>query len=51
MYKYKLTIKQVKQHNDFSGKNCPQVIRENDLWEPFLENVRQRYEKIKAERG
>jgi len=51
MYKYKLTIKQVKQHYDYSGKNCPQVIRENDLWEPFLKNVQERYDKIKAERG
>ena len=51
MYKYKLTIKQVKQHYDYSGKNCPQVIRENDLWKPFLENVQERYNKIKAERG
>ena len=51
LYKYDLTIKAVKQHWHFSGKNCPQVIRENDLWEPFLENISQRLEKIKAERG
>ncbi|MBQ7699824.1 MAG: N-acetylmuramoyl-L-alanine amidase [Clostridia bacterium] len=51
LYKYDLSIKAVKQHWHFSGKNCPQVIRENDLWEPFLENIQQRYDKIKAERG
>lgn len=51
MYKYNLKIKQVRQHWHFSGKNCPQVIRENDLWDAFLENVHQRYDKIKAERG
>ena len=51
LYKYNLSIKAVKQHWHFSGKNCPQVIRENDLWEPFLENISQRLEKIKAERG
>ena len=51
LYKYNLSIKAVRQHYHFSGKNCPQVIRENDLWEPFLENISQRLEKIKAERG
>ncbi len=51
LYKYDLSIKAVKQHNYFSGKNCPQVIRENDLWDQFLENIQQRYDKIKAERG
>ena len=51
LYKYNLSIKAVKQHWHFSGKNCPQVIRENDLWEPFLDNISQRLEKIKAERG
>lgn len=51
MYKYDLKIKAVRQHNYFSGKNCPQVIRENDLWNSFLENIQQRYDKIKAERG
>lgn len=51
LYKYDLSIKAVKQHWHFSGKNCPQVIRENDLWEPFLENISQRLEKIRSERG
>ena len=51
LYKYNLSIKAVRQHWHFSGKNCPQVIRENDLWEPFLENISQRLDKIKAERG
>jgi len=31
-----LTIKDVKQHHYFSGKNCPQTMRENNLWEHFL---------------
>ena len=51
LYKYNLKITAVKQHNHFSGKNCPQVIRENDLWEPFLQNIKERLETIKAERG
>ena len=36
LIKYQLTIKDVKQHYDFSGKNCPQVIREANRWEEFL---------------
>ena len=51
MYEYKLSIKAVRQHNHFSGKNCPQVIRENDLWEPFLDNIQARYDKLVEERG
>ena len=51
LYKYDLSIKAVTQHNHYSGKNCPQVIRESGLWEPFLENVKARYQAIVAERG
>lgn len=35
----KLTIDDVKQHHYFSGKNCPQTIRMNDMWEHFKELV------------
>ena len=31
-----LYIYDIKQHHYFSGKNCPQTIRTNDLWEYFL---------------
>ena len=36
LIKYQLTLQDVKQHYDFSGKNCPQVIREANRWEEFL---------------
>ncbi|MCI9273703.1 MAG: hypothetical protein HFE39_07085 [Clostridiales bacterium] len=36
---YGLSIDQVKQHNDFNGKNCPQTIREDNRWSEFLEAV------------
>lgn len=39
LIKYDLTSKDVKQHNDFSGKNCPEVIREAKRWEEFLSLV------------
>ncbi len=35
-----LTIDDVKQHHYFSGKNCPQTIRMNDMWNHFLELVK-----------
>lgn len=38
-----LTISAVKQHHDFSGKNCPQTIREKGLWNNFLTTVKKYY--------
>lgn len=38
-----LTISAVKQHHDFSGKNCPQTIREKGLWNSFLTTVKKYY--------
>lgn len=35
-----LTIDDIKQHHYFSGKNCPQTLRMNHLWEHFLNLVR-----------
>lgn len=40
---YNLGIDRVKQHNHFSGKNCPQVMRENNRWEEFLYLVKLEY--------
>lgn len=34
-----LNIYCVKQHNDFSGKNCPQTVRSSNYWDQFLRNV------------
>lgn len=36
LIEFNLGIDRVKQHNAFSGKNCPQVMRENNRWEEFL---------------
>ena len=38
--KNNLTINDVVQHHYFSGKNCPQTIRMNGMWEHFLELVK-----------
>ena len=32
-----LGIGDIKQHNTFSGKNCPQTMREANRWETFIE--------------
>lgn len=36
---YNLDIEDVKQHNYFSGKNCPMTIREDGRWDEFLGRV------------
>jgi N-acetylmuramoyl-L-alanine amidase CwlA len=35
--------KDVKQHNTFSGKNCPQTMRTANMWETFMEIVETEY--------
>ncbi len=34
-----LTMKDIRQHHYFSGKNCPQTMRNNNLWNHFLHLV------------
>lgn len=51
LIKYDLEIKDVKQHYNFSGKNCPQVIRESDRWEEFLFLVKLEYSFQKELKG
>ena len=38
-----LTPNDVKQHNTFSGKNCPQTMRTAKMWETFMEIVETEY--------
>lgn len=35
-----LTINDIKQHHYYSGKNCPQTLRMNGLWDYFLNLVK-----------
>ncbi|MCF0111897.1 MAG: N-acetylmuramoyl-L-alanine amidase [Erysipelotrichaceae bacterium] len=37
---YNLPLSRVKQHHDFTKKNCPQTIRNTDRWEEFLQMVK-----------
>lgn len=44
LYKYNLELDRIKQHYDFSSKNCPNIIRSTKgLWESFLEDCRIQY--------
>lgn len=38
-----LDLSRVKPHHFFSGKNCPMTLRENNLWQYFLEMVKVEY--------
>lgn len=40
----KLDINDVKQHHYFSGKNCPQTMRMNGMWDKFIELVMFEYQ-------
>ena len=45
LIKYGLSVNDVKQHNDFSGKNCPETIRTANRWDEFIELVNLEYYK------
>lgn len=47
LFKYNLTFDDVKQHHYYSGKNCPQTMRENGMWEHFMSLVKTEYEFCK----
>ena len=38
---YHLTISDVKQHGDFTSKNCPERLRQGDRYAQFLEKIKQ----------
>ena len=46
LYDNKLTFDDVKQHHYYSGKDCPQTMRRNGMWEHFMELVKCEYEAI-----
>ena len=49
MNSYDLSADQVKEHYDFSGKNCPQTIRENGRMEEFVALAEQYAQQAKAQ--
>ena len=46
-----LQPKDVKQHNTFSGKDCPMTMRHAGMWETFMEIVTFEYEVFKYFKG
>ena len=49
MNAYDLSADQVKEHYDFSGKNCPQTIRENGRMEEFVALAEQYAQQAKEQ--
>ena len=43
LIEYNLNLSDVKQHYDFSGKNCPQVIRQANRWGELLGLIQLEY--------
>lgn len=41
LYTYGLSINDVKQHGDFTDKNCPQTIRDTGRWVEFKDRVKE----------
>lgn len=42
---YRLDLNDVKQHGDFTRKNCPETLRDTGKWETFLELVKKYYRR------
>lgn len=43
LHTYGLDLSAVKMHGDFSGKNCPMMLRDSGRWEEFLNLVEKYY--------
>ena len=46
LYDNKLTFDDVKQHHYYSGKNCPQTMRMNGMWDHFMDLVKFEYKAL-----
>lgn len=46
-----LSIEDVKQHHYFSGKNCPQTMRMNGMWDYFLSLVQCEYDVLQLKKA
>lgn len=44
---YDLPLKALKKHQDFSGKNCPQKLLEQERWDEFYDMVKQELKALK----
>lgn len=46
LVKHNLGLDRVLQHNNFSGKNCPQTLRTANLWDYFMAMVEFEYQRL-----
>lgn len=46
LFTHNLTIDKVKQHYDWSGKNCPRILRTGNLWQQFISMVKVELDKL-----
>ena len=46
LFDRKWTVERTKQHYDWSGKNCPRILRDTGRWPEFLSMVRSQLEKL-----
>jgi len=51
LVKWNLNTKQVMQHNNFSGKDCPMTMRHAGMWDDFMEIVEVEYAVLKNYSG
>ena len=46
---YNLDISALKQHNDFSGKDCPEIIRRDGRWDEFVTLVNTYIDELQSD--
>gem|GEM_PF-962627 len=51
MHEYHLTLMNVRQHNFFSGKNCPEIMRGTNRWFEFLDMISLEYQAMEIFRN
>lgn len=49
LHEYGLSIRDLKKHQDFSGKNCPSKLLNANRWDEFTSGVQDELEQIKQE--
>ena len=41
-----LTVNDVKKHKDWSGKECPRVMLDNNMWDAFIAEIQAEYDTL-----
>jgi N-acetylmuramoyl-L-alanine amidase len=48
LFKSNKSINIIKQHHDWSGKDCPRILRRNNLWPKFINDVTTELTRLKG---